>query len=302
MSSPRQTWFRLAILAVAVSAQAQTNPPMPAPVPGKFSAAATNLLPPMPAVQSPVTYFRQLLMMSPAERNTSLASRTPEARARILAKVREYKALNPDEREVRLGATELRWYLTPLMKLAPADRPGMLAQVPAELLPLVNSRLLQWDALPPSLKDEFLANEKTLHYLTQTSVPSATNLQPDKLAGQFGRFFELTPKEKQDLLGMLSATERAQMEKTLQTFEQLPLQQRAQCVRNYAKFAGMSGAERAEFLKNAESWSKMSPQERQAWRDLVANVPLWPPGPAVIPPPLPPTVPPNGAKPRMATN
>jgi len=54
--------------------------------------------------------------MSPAERNHSLTNRTPEARARILAKVREYQVLGPDERELRLRATELRWYLTPLLR------------------------------------------------------------------------------------------------------------------------------------------------------------------------------------------
>jgi hypothetical protein len=52
----------------------------------------------------------------------------------------------------------------------------------------------------------------------------------------------------------------------------------------------MSPADRAEFLKNAERWAQMSPQERQAWRDVVSNVPLWPPLPtALIKPPMPPT-------------
>ena len=74
------------------------------------------------------------------------------------------------------------------------------------------------------------------------------------------------------------------MDKTLQTFEQMPVQQRILCVRNYAKFAGMTAGERAEFLKNAESWSKMSPAERQTWRDLVDHVPLWPPLPPSLPP------------------
>jgi hypothetical protein len=81
------------------------------------------------------------------------------------------------------------------------------------------------------------------------------------------------------------------MEKTLQSFEQLPPPQRRQCVHNYAKFAGMSATERAEFLKNAESWSKMSPAERQTWRDLVTHVPLWPPAPPLVMPPLPPAMP-----------
>jgi hypothetical protein len=85
------------------------------------------------------------------------------------------------------------------------------------------------------------------------------------------------------------------MEKTLQSFEQMPPQQQAQCVNNYAKFAGMSTAERAEFLKNAERWSQMSPGERQTWRDLVQNVPEWPPLPAAI-------FPQNYNQPLLATN
>jgi hypothetical protein len=299
MSHQRQSILCLAAMTVALAA-AQTN--LPVPVPANFSFTATNLMPPMPNALSPVSFFRQLLMLSPSERNNSLADRTPEARARILAKVREYQALDPDERELRLRATELRWYLVPLLRMAPAERPGLLARVPPELLGIVKSRLMQWDVLPPPLQAEFLANDKTLHYLTQTQPPSATNSQPDTLAEQFSQFFVLTQREKQRLLGMLSETERLRMAKTLKTFDQLPVQQRAQCIRNYAKFAGMSGVERAEFLKNAESWSKMSPQERQTWRDLVANVPMWPPAPSTILPPLPPNLRPKGVKPSMATN
>jgi hypothetical protein len=120
---------------------------------------------------------------------------------------------------------------------------------------------------------------------------------------QFNQFFELTPAEKQQTLGTLSDAERAQMEKTLKTFDQLPPQKRAQCVRNYTKFAGMSAAERAEFLKNAESWSKLSPKERQAWRDLVTRIPEWPPlPPPVVPPNLIPHTPPIIHRTSMATN
>jgi hypothetical protein len=300
MSHKRQSILCLAALTAALAAPAQTNPPTPVPV--RLAFTATNLIPPLPTVQSPVNFFRQLLMLSPAERNNSLADRTPEARARILAKVREYKALDPDERELRLRATELRWYLVPLLRMAPAERTGLLARVPPELLGLVKSRLMQWDVLPPPLQAEFLANDQTLHYLTQTQSPSLTDTPPDPNAALFQQFFELTPREKQRLLGLLSETERVQMDKTLKTFDQLPAPQRALCLRNYAKFAGMSSVERAEFLKSAESWSKLSPQDRQTWRDLVANVPMWPPGPSAILPPQPPNVRPKGLKPSMATN
>ena len=156
----------------------------------------------------------------------------------------------------------------------------------------MKSRLLQWEILPPPLQEEFLANDKALHYFANVETTNTTGLQQKKAAEKINRFFELTPEEKQQTLNTLSDNERAEMEKTLGLFDKLPPQQRLICVRNYAKFAGMSAGERAEFLKNADRWAKMSPQERQTWRDLVEQVPIWPPMPQlmlhqIIAPPVP---------------
>lgn len=292
MSRVRQSILCLAAATAVGFAHAQNSLPPSSrfsPTVTNFSPTVTNLVPPVPVASSPVNFFRQLLAMSPAERNNSLTNRPPESRARIQAKVREYLALSPDERELRLRSTELRWYLTPLMSTPPDQRGAALAQVPPELRGLAKSRLEQWDILPPPLQQEFLANDKVLHSFAhvETTNRPAENPEQQKIAGQFNQFFEFTPAEKQQTLATLSEAERAQMEKTLQSFEQLPPQQRRECVLNYAKFAGMSRDERAEFLKNAESWSKMSPAERQTWRDLVDHVPLWPPEPPAVPPPIP---------------
>jgi Protein of unknown function (DUF3106) len=296
------SWLRQFIFACAVGAvfhlQAETLPDFP-------GLTDTNLMPPMPKLSSPVIFFRQLLAMTAIERNHSLANRTPEARAKIFAKIREYQALDPDKRELRLRATELRWYLTPLLRLPTDERKARLAQVPDELRGLIESRLKQWDILPPPLQAEFLASDQALHYFARVEDTNqvAITLAQEKIGKQFNQFFELTPVEKEQTLKNLSTAERAQMEKTLRTFETLPLQQRLICLRNYAKFAGMSAAERAEFLKNAERWSQMSPAERQTWRDLVAHVPLWPPLPPVtVPPGLIPPAPPKISRMSVATN
>ena len=297
MSRVRKFIFVVAVFA-AFPILAQNPPAFPTPT-------TANLLPPVPKFQSPVAFFRQLLVMTPMERNHSLTNRTPEARARIMAKVREYQALGPDERELRLRATELRWWLTPLMRATPTDRAMRLEQVPDDLRGLVESRLRQWEILPPSLQAELLASENALQYFAQVQTNNPTaNPEQKKIAEQFNQYFELTPKEKQRTLNTLSEAERAAMEKTLKTFEQLPPRQRIQCIRNYGKFAGMSAAERAEFLKNAEQWSKLSPAERQSWRTLVAQIPQMPPmPPPVIPANLiPHAAPPRILKPSMATN
>ncbi len=282
------------------SLKGQTPPVLPPP---SSLPADTRQLAIVPRIQSPVDFFRQLLAMTPAQLNNSLTNRSPEARARILTKVHEYQKLAPNERELRLRATELRWWLTPMLRMEPQNRASRLSLVPGDLRGLVDSRLRRWDLLPPPLKDEMLANDRTLHYFARVDATNSTTLTAgqQKLSDQFNQLFDLTAAEKQSTLSSLSEVEREQMEKTLKTFEKLPPQQRYLCIRNYAKFAGMSPAERATFLKNAESWSKLPPQERQAWRDLVAQIPQWPPMPPprvpanIIPPTLPKMQPPGVA-------
>ncbi len=281
MSRLHQSILCLTAAIVAWTAYAQA----PA-APKNSPAGSTKISRSTKSAQSPVDFFRQLLAMSPDAQLKSLTNRSPEARARILAKVEEYQTLDPDERELRLRATELRWWLVPLLRLPPAKREAQLSAVPDNLRPLVKARLEGWTILPPQLQDEILNNEKALHYfaLVETNNPTAATGQQHQIANQFSQFFELTPEEKEQTLNTLSAAERAQMQETLQSFDKLPAQQRSTCLRNYAKFASMSEAERAEFLKNAASWSKMSPKERQTWRDLVENVPLWPPLPPGLDP------------------
>lgn len=269
------------------------------------SGSGTNALPiqeavpPFPPGYSPVDLFRQLLAMTPEERDSYLAKRPPENRQRILNKIQEYLALDPDERELRLRATELRWYLLPLMRDPPARRDTDLSQVPDRIRDLVKSRLIQWEILPPELQQKFLENERAAHYLSSSTnsaseeespanAPSGEELaqwkslpenQRNIIANQFNEFFELTSDEKQQTLNTLSDAERAQMEKTLQAYADLSSDQRIECIRAFNEFADMNPQDRVEFLKNAERWSQMTPKERQAWRDLVEDVPKWPPLP-----------------------
>ncbi|MFZ0828715.1 MAG: DUF3106 domain-containing protein [Verrucomicrobiia bacterium] len=267
-----------------------------------FSAPARLSPPPMAHAKSPVDLFRELLAMTPEDREKYLANRPPEIGARILAKVAEYEALDPNERELRLRATELRWYLLPLMHQSPTNRAAQLAAVPDDIRDLVQDRISQWDILPPTLQQEFLEDESVLKYFERVkpiggppgadagNVPGF--LYPDaqsrKIAEHINSFFELTEEEKQATLNTLSEAERQQIKNTLRAFDQLPVSQRTECVQAFAKFAGLSPAEQQQFLKNADRWAQMSPADRQTWRDLVTHVPDWPPLPPGFFPPRPP--------------
>lgn len=255
----------------------------------------------------PVELFRGLLAMSPAERQEFLARHSPDTQKLILAKVREYEALKPEQRELRLRVTELRWYLLPLLNISATNRTAQLNSIPPDLRSLVEDRLQQWDRLSASAQKRVLDNESTVRFYlelagsspdqrarTVANIPESAREQIEagirrwqglpeeqrqEIVGHFNEFFDLTPAEKDKTLSTLSEPERLQIEKTLHTFEGLTAVQRGQCLRSFQKFASLSPDERRQFLKNAERWKLMSPSERQSWRNLVFTLSVQPPLP-----------------------
>ena len=274
-------------------------------VPGSQSALAqTNrvvLTPPMPALRSPVDSFRALLAMTMTERLQFLATRNTNVQQRLLQKIREYQTLPPEERELRLRATELRWYLQPLMQSSTTNRATQLLLVPENLRAMVAARLEQWDRIPAPVQQMFLTNDQSAGYFARVDAPTNRPPLPDAqirqklLATRINQLFDLTPDEKEKVLAALPEAERQQMEKTLEAFQKLSPGQRKQCLVSFKQFAGMSLAKRQEFIRNAERWSQMTPTERQSWRELVSAAPNMPPLPIITIPK--PPVPPNSRKP-----
>jgi len=322
------------LLTALLQGQAATNLPA---VPRSNSTATVppvnepETLPEMPPVplgsRSSITFFRELLVMNEAERALALGTYTPEQQARILAKVREYESLDPNERELRLRVTELCWYLRPLMTNPAADRAEQLAGIPEPNRSLLAKRLAEWDKLPAEVKRELLGLGPTLPYIAEIGGrsklqrqqilnsmsparrsklekgllkwDSMSEAQRQRTLSRFNQFFKLSRAEKEKTLMTLSEPERQQIEKTLQTFGNLSEDQRAWCLRSFEKFASLSPDERQEFLESAERWKAMPPSEREAWRQLITIVP--PPLPPRPPPPPPPLPPPPDTQ-ALATN
>jgi hypothetical protein len=340
MSWAGRTGYRVAaslgaglLLCASVDAVAAAAPASNAVAPGSptpripVSIQPPTPLPPVPAARSPVAFFRELLAMNPAERKQALTNRPPENQKVILAKVREYAAMDPDRRAERLQVTELRWYLLPLLTSPATNRAAQVAAIPARSRKFVEDRLQEWDNLPPDAQRELLANEATIHYFTEIEGLTAEqrrkildamsparrqklqagieqwNRMPDErrqtMIKRFNQFFDLTAADKEKVLRTVSGPERRQIDKTLKTFENLPPEQRAKCVRAIEKYVQLSLEDRQQFWKNAERWQLLTPSQRQAWREVVDKLP--PPMPLEIPP-VPSSRPTPRPKPALATN
>lgn len=248
--------------------------------------------------------------MSAAERAQYLTNRSLISQRMIQAKIKEYVELKPEMRELRLRATELRWYLIPLMNAPATNRTAQLAAIPEQVRPLVQDRLRLWDSLDPAAQKRLLSPAANIfatdaarsHESSNSTAVARATISPGRrqwlekgiqhwqemseeqrqeIASQFFRFFELTPQEKSKTINTLSDPERRQLERTLASFESLSADKRAQCLESFDKFASLSVEERQQFLENAQRWESMTPTERQAWRDLV-NAQLTPRRPVRI--------------------
>lgn len=298
--------FRWLVSVGCVAQPLLAQTPTTSSIPPTAQTVRTNDAPPLPPlIKPPVELFRELLVMPSAERLKFLTVYPPLVRNRILEKLAEYQSLKPEECELRLRVTELRWYLLPLLDLPATNRAAQLAFIPPAMRELVEPRLQQWTLLPPPLRQMLLTNEQAVGYLIRVDnpanqAPALTEEQRRRLSENFSRLIELTPREKEKALRTLSDAERRQMEKTLQAFEKLPQSQRARCIRSFAKFAALSAGDQQEFLKNAEHWSQMSFTERQAWHELVSIAYILPPLPPLPAPRRPPS--PVGFPVPVATN
>ena len=283
----------------------------------KVAAALPPTPPPLPP--SPLDYFRRILAMSATERETLLAEKPPAVRKVLENKLREFDTLSAAERQSRLRALELRWYLRPLMQMPASNRVSRLNAIPEADRPLVEERLHLWDQCPADLQQEILANETAIRYwvrpaaaqpspgLAVTNLPAGQrqpieaglarlNALPEakrqRIYEHFQKFFELHAEEKAKPLDVLTDAERRQMQGALQMFGRLPKDQRDRCINGFKKFADLSPEERQQFLQNADRWQAMSATDREVWRKLVARVLPKPPLPPGVkgrqPPPLPP--------------
>jgi hypothetical protein len=306
----------LALVAQAPSLFAAESPDPPTA--GGSAETGPNQVstpPTLPAARNPVDFFRELLALSPVEQRQQLASRfLPEIQKLLLAKIREYESLTPNQRELRLRSTELRWYLFPLMQMTATNRLHHLSLVPEELRASVESRLAAWDQVPPALQKELLEHETAIRLEAESRAGGEQPPVPirpesrqqleialarwrsmpaedrEKLVQRFERFFTLNAQEQAAALESVSEPERQQIQQTLKTFARLTPVQRRESLHALYKYANLTAEERSQFLRDAERWKLMDPDQRQAWRDLVAKLGAQPPLPSSAlpgPPPLP---------------
>jgi hypothetical protein len=258
----------------------------------------------LPGSKTAAELFRELLAMSPDERAQALADRSPQQRSYLEGRLREYQALPLEERELRLKQLELTCHMDILMRLAPTNRAARLKAVPADLRPIIDERLRQWDLLSPKVQQGVLEYKTTANFFLRArgvnlqgapAVPRVNggldpsvgtpDEKPSRIA-DLNQLLESSERDQQKTLAALPPAERDAIEETLRAFAHLTPEQRRICINSFNRFSRMTPQQRDQFLKNAARWKAMSTQERETWRTLIQIVPAEPPETSA--PPIPP--------------
>jgi hypothetical protein len=272
--------------------------------------AAEPIEPPMPP--SPIAEFRGWLEQSPEQRQLALAKRSQKSRQMLERKIEEYRALSPEERERRLSASEMQWYLKRLMVMPPAQRERAMSMVPVPWQPMVMERLSLWDKMAPEIRQRARDHKLVVEYLStppdlqravllslspqerQTLTQRIAEwkilpaLDRERMDERLEEFFNTAPEKQAQTINSFTDAERKVMKKTLEDFRALKWEQRALCIQSFAnftkRFAEMNPEERISFLKNVERWQEMTQQERDMWRQVVSVLPPMPELPQPQPP------------------
>ncbi len=302
----------LSLAPLWVHAAALPSPPNTVSVNGRVPA------PPPPPITSPLDFFRKLLAMTPAELDAALAGRSEHDRSVLEAKLAEFRALDPEQRETRFQALQRQLDFRLLIRVPASNRLDHISLVRETDRPWLLDRLKEWDGIGADMQKALLTNLAVLAVIFPESglrprtINDARNLTPrqkevlEKAVAQwnqlpedrrqdireyFRKFFDLDEKSKAKVLQPLNDYERRQMERCLEIYAKLGQSEQEKCIAGFQKFAELSIEERKVFLKNAEQWQSMAPQERQVFRDLVKQfrrpLPPSPPGFQATPPPPP---------------
>lgn len=279
----------------------------------RLTGAAPSGNPPVPTAQptpAPTELFRRLLAASPQERQKLLAGKPASSVLVISNALREYEALSPGQREVRLRTLELGWYLDPLLRLPAQQRSERLATVPEEWRPPIEQRLKFWDSLPEDLRQQVLASRSAVRVLLVPSaaeplgpprppsspaasgfppVPDAKQAQRQRLRASLRLLFDLDGKEQQRILESLPDPHQLHLKKAIEAVQALPAAQRDLCIAGLLKYSSLSPEQQQQFLKNCQRWAALSPEEQAALRRLAALRQGLPPRPPGALPPLPPS-------------
>lgn len=235
---------------------------------------------------SPISKFRTLLEWTPEERTQFVKKQPANVRQILERKILEYESLSDSQREFRLIATELHFYLEPLLIDNRDIDISTVQDIPDHLRKYIDQSVAFWNRIKPAHRDLLLAKKEAVSYLISISsrLYDLEKLMP-KPAPEWDNlyhFLQLPHKKQLSFMRASGIQPSPEMSNLLKAFQGLEVEEKRNCAHAFVCYLSFPDQLKTRFVDGLAQWSEKKPSERSIWREIAGKYPKIRPVP--VPP------------------
>lgn len=235
--------------------------------------------------KSPVAQFRDLLSYSEDQQRAFVIKQAPEIQSILSSKLDEYRNLPSAQREFKLVATELHFYLDPVLKSHENIDRTLFSQAPSHVQHYLNMAVEFWNGLSIPHRDLLLSKKAAVSYLISLSYKSGESQSYDPSKSEWDGLYSflLMPSDQQKaFLDSVDVNPSGTINKILTAFENLDEEERKRCAHAFVCYLSFPPQLKKQLNDGLHSWAEKPPIERSLWREIAEKYPK------ITPIPLPP--------------
>lgn len=237
--------------------------------------------------QSPVSHFRTILLKEKSERESFVIRQTPPVQSVLRRKIKEYEAMPATEREFRLTATELHYYLDPIFVDNRPVSTQSISGIPPHLKVYANRAVGFWNQLETAHRDLLLSKKEAVSYLVGISYRSKTleslTPKPSKEWNGLYHFLLLSEENQEKFCRYHGLQISPEMNELLGYLNKLDMEKRKRCAHAFVCYLSFPSDLKNRFQSGVNDWAAKKPYERSIWREIAGKYPKinpvpFPPG------------------------
>nr|MBI1231025.1 hypothetical protein [Cytophagales bacterium] len=227
---------------------------------------------------SPIEHFRFILNLSSEDLEKYIVRQKPHVQAILRKKVEEYASLSIAEKDFRLRATELHYYLDSLLEHNSTVSLASLPPLPESLREEIMRAVHFWNNLSNAQRDLLFTKKATISYLVSLSSENAPPMPVNRPAmssewANLYHFLQLPYEKQKDFLGSHKLNKAPKMQKVLEAFSKMSMDEKERSANALVCFLSFPRDLQDRVSDGLTHWNSLDPSERTVWREIAGRSP-----------------------------
>jgi hypothetical protein len=227
---------------------------------------------------SPIEHFRIVLNLSSEDLEKYILRQKPHVQPILRKKIEEYASLSRAEKDFRLRATELHYYLDSLLEHNSTVSLDSLPPLPESLKEEIMRAVHFWNNLSNAQRDLLFTKKATISYLVSLSRENVPPLPVNRPAispewANMYHFLQLPYEKQKEFLGSDKLNQAPKMGKVLEAFSKLSVDEKERCANALVCFLSFPRDLQDRVADGLTYWNSLDPSERTVWREIAGRSP-----------------------------